>query len=169
MTKGNKYIIWLVLILFLAGAAACKQDRLPCLTPKIASLNLHTVRITSHADTTKVDTVLQSATFIAITNSGNKGIIYPPQASFTLSLSSVADSCQWAVAADTVNLNYDTLTFHYSRNLQFISNACGFAYFYNLTDVRSTHHFIDSLRITNINVTNNVNTSHLQVFIHPNF
>jgi len=170
MTKYNKYLFLFVSALCILGWEACTQDRQPCLTPKIASLNIKSVRITSRIDTTPIDTALPAAFFVAMTAKGDKGVIYPPQSAFTISLSSVTDSCQWAVTADTAAGNkYDTLTFYYKRQLQFISNACGFAYFYDLSKVNTTHNFIDSLRVTNTSVTNNVNTNHLQVFIHPNF
>jgi hypothetical protein len=170
MTDFRKYLL-LILMLGSLAWQACTQDRQPCLTPKIASLNVRSVRISSSTDTTAIDTALHAAAFVALTDGGLKGLIFPTQSTFTLSLSSIADSCQWSFITDTtrgVSL-VDTITFRYKRDLQFVSNACGFAYFYNLLGVYSTNHIVDSLRITNTSVTNNVNTSHLQVYIHPNF
>lgn len=169
MTKYAKYGFYLLPVACALQWAACTQDRQPCLTPKIASMNVRTVRITSRADTTARDTAMPSSVFIPLTTTGAHGAKYISQSAYTLSLASVADSCKWAVANDTLGTAFDTISFYYDRQLQFISNACGFAYFYQLKNVSATHHFIDSLRITNPNVTNNVNTSHLQVFIHPNF
>jgi len=60
--------------------------------------------------------------------------------------------------------------FRYARNLQFVSNACGYAYNYVLSSVGTTTHNVDSVRITNANVTNNANTEkNLRVYFHPNY
>jgi hypothetical protein len=125
---------------------------------------------TSDTATVFVDTALPAAFLVAFTDSGEKAIIYRNQtADFTISLSSVSNSCKWGFTTDTTGNHLDTLTFFYQRKVQFISNACSFAYFYTLDSVQTTRHMIDSLLITNTNVTNNVNTTHLHIFIHPDF
>jgi hypothetical protein len=70
---------------------------------------------------------------------------------------------------------FDTLTFYYSRKLQFLSNACGYTDFYNIDSLHYTNlakdslSNIDSIQNTNRRVTNNVNTKHLKIYIHRNF
>ncbi|MFI5196037.1 MAG: DUF6452 family protein [Chitinophagales bacterium] len=176
MIKRNKYLRNndLLILIALCGIVwtACTQQRQPCLTPKIASLNIHCIHKPSDTATVFIDTALPAARFAAFTGSVEKDFIYSSQsANFTLSLSSDADSCKWGISTDTsiLNHNFDTLTFFYQRKLQFISNACGFAYFYNLDSVHTTTKMIDSVHIINASVTNNVNTKHLQVYIHPDF
>jgi len=148
---------------------ACKQQRQICLTPKIASFTIESMHRSS-VDTLFSDTALLSAVFIPLTNaSTTDSFIYSQASVFVISLSPVTDTCRWAFATDTTNNVYDTLTFYYKRNLQFLSNACGYTYFYNLDSVHTTHRNIDSFHITNTSVTNNANTKHLQIFIHPDF
>ncbi|MCF8451232.1 MAG: hypothetical protein K9G49_15265 [Taibaiella sp.] len=164
MIKTGKYLLVIVLSAMLI--LSCTQERMPCLTPKTASLNVKTVRVNSGS--VALDTPMPSALFVPFTGSVLTGIIYPQTASFTLSLSPLADTCLWAFAPDTAaGSMFDTITLRYNRQLQFVSNACGYSYFYNLLSVQSTNHSIDSILITNTSVTNDVKKSHLQVYIHP--
>lgn len=171
MTNREKYRL-LILFAFCCFAwMACTQERQPCFTPKRASLRIHCVHKQTDTATVFVDTALPTALLIAFTDSGASGTIYTAQQSyFTLSLSSVTDSCKWAIGTDTTGAALDTLTFYYQRRQQFLSNACGYTYFYNLESVRATTGvLIDSVRITNTNVNNDANATHLQIFVHPGF
>jgi len=171
MIKKSKYRILIPVILCSIIWAACTQQRQPCLTPKIATLNMHCLHKAADTATVFADTALPNTLFAAYSDSGTQYLIYRGQASdFTISLSSAADSCKWGITTDTTrNSGFDTLTFFYKRKLQFISNACGYAYFYNLDSVHTTGKTIDSVRILNANVNNNVKTKHLQIYIHPDF
>lgn len=167
MTNKHLHHIFIILagILTLLHMS-CTQERQPCITPRYASLLLKTVRPSTTG--TALDTPMPSAVFGAITDSGTKGIIFPQSATFSLSLSPVSDSCRWIFAPDTaVGTLLDTILLKYTRQLEFISNACGYTYFYSLSDVTSTNRNIDSIIVTNTSVTNNVNNSHLQVYIRP--
>lgn len=166
MTKLLKYlsVVFIVLVF-----AACKQQRQTCLTPKFATLNVETMHIPTPG-AAFADTAPPFPTFVAITNSGEDISNYSRQSTFTLSLSPLADSAQWLFKTDTAGaVIFDTITFHYKRNLQFLSNACGYVYFYLISTVSTTHNIIDSVHIANANVTNNVNTKHLQIYIHPDY
>lgn len=175
MTKKNKYRILIPVILCSIIWIACTQQRSPCLTPTIASLNIECMHKASDTSTVFIDTALPAAFWVAFTNAAPKYFLYNTQnADFTLSLSSVNDTCKWGITTDTTfntinSTNIDTLTFIYQRELQFISNACGYAYFYHLDTVYTTHIMIDSVHIINRSVTNNVNTKQLQIYIHPDF
>ena len=176
MIKCNKYFPVLLLALCVMGWMACTQQRQPCLTPKTASLIIETIHKQTDTSTVFVDSALPHAVFIAFTNDPNAlpGRDYSLGSLFAISLSPDSSVCQWAFTADSLSaaLNpgqFDTLTFYYRRNLQFLSNACGYTYFYSLDSAHTTHKIIDSLHIINTSVTNNVNTKHLQVYIHPDF
>lgn len=148
---------------------ACTQQRQPCLTPKTASLIIGTVHFKTDTSTVTVDTTLPHATFYPLSSQLNYVTVYPPQASFTVSLSPDTNYCQWLFETDSLKHIPDTVSFYYQRSAKFLSNACGFTYFYNIDSVHSTHLIIDSLHILNNSVTNNVNTKHLQIYIHRNF
>lgn len=165
--SGTSLIIYSLFAFFPLFFTACKQERQPCLTPKTAILNVETMHIPSPG-AAPVDTAGPHPVLLAVTATGEQGGYYTQVATFTLSLSPDADTCVWLYATDTASAVLpDTITFRYQRNLQFLSNACGYAYFYYLKTVQTTTHNIDSVRITDANVTNNVNTKHLRIYIHP--
>ena len=145
---------------------ACTQERQPCLTPKTASLKIKTVRKIN--DTLTIDTATPAPLLVAVTSSAKQGYLYTSRSSFTLSLSPVADTALWLFQPDTVaNTLIDTIVFRYERQLQFISNACGYVNYYELLSVGNTTHTIDSVKITNTSVTSDASKNHLQVYIHP--
>lgn len=151
-------------------AVSCTQERQPCLTPKIASMNMVCVHFPTDTSVVVIkDTALPKALFIPLSDSVNAGVYYGPTANFTLSLSPVADQCTWLFSPDSLASGVDSVHFFYRRQLQFLSNACGYTYFYTLDSVRTTHTNIDSVRITNPSVTNDVNVKQLKVYIHPSF
>ncbi len=154
--------LWLVF-------AACTQERQPCLTPKTASFNVVCVHLASDTATVAVDTALPNAVFAPVTQTGIVPLVYPLSASFTLSLSSVSDTCMWLFTTDSLKYALDTLRFYYQRQLTFLSNACGYTCFYHLDSFRTTHYNIDSAFILTNSVTNNVNTTHFKIYIHPDY
>ena len=169
MTRAGKYFPF-ILFAFSGLWLACTQTRDPCLTPKIASFNVETMHLLTDTSTVFADTALPAAVFIPLARvDSNAGTIFPQQSDFTISLSPDSNVCRWQFTTDSFAFALDTLTFYYQRNQQFISNACGFTYFYTLDSVHTTKHNIDSAHITNTSVTNNVNTKQLQIFIHPDF
>jgi hypothetical protein len=162
MTKQLYFLTMLALVAVVL--AACNKEREPCLTLKTAQLNINTVQF---RDTSRnaTDTALRSAVFGALTDRGVQAVRYlSASANFTISLSPGSDTCTWLIATDTT-ATYDTLQFYYARNLKFISNACGYTYFYSVSAVTTTHNSIDSVIITDPAVTNNVNSKNLRIFI----
>ncbi len=165
----NGFLLFICGIFFIF-TFSCTQERQPCLTPKIASLNIESIHYTTDTGTIPIDTGLNAAIFGALSSKGLENVIYLQQsANFTISLSPVADSCKWLFATDTIGSFTDTFTFYYQRQLKFLSNACGYTYFYSLDSLHTTHNIVDSFLITNTSVTNNVNTKHLKIYIHPDY
>lgn len=173
MTNGRITPVVLALLCVVA-LWACRQERQPCLTPKTASLLLETMHKATDTTTIFTDTILPAAVFTPFTidPANRSSFLYSKAAVYGLSLSPDTTVCSWFFTTDSGNVRrniIDTISFYYTRQLQFISNACGYTYFYNLDSARSTHLMIDSMHIINSSVTNNVNTRHLQVYIHPGF
>ncbi len=174
MIKVSKYFPAFLLLPALAFWVSCSQQRQLCLTPKTASLTMEMMHKANDTTTLFTDTALPSAVFIPLTDNPAKrnAFVYTRGSSFAVSLSPDTTMCMWLFATDTVSYQsktIDTITFYYARQLQFLSNACGYTYFYTLDSVHTSHLMIDSLHIINTSVTNNVNTKHLQVYIHPGF
>jgi hypothetical protein len=116
------------------------------------------------------DTLLQHLELITFDSAGNPYGTYATTATSTFSgrLSSSQDTAVWVFRDDTTAATpYDTLIFHYQRKLTFLSNACGYTYFYNLTSVTRSGAKLnsrDSVLVENPDVTNNVNVEHIKLY-----
>ncbi|MBL7719472.1 MAG: hypothetical protein JNL72_11590 [Flavipsychrobacter sp.] len=161
----------IVLLLCMALGVAvlsCTQQRSPCFEPKIVSVALGTYRLAG--DTVEVDTFLTDPEFICIDTPLRQTISAKNR--FSALLSPFVDSTRWLIiphyddstAPATLPEAYDTLTFYHSQKLTFISNACGYAYYYTLTGVKTTYNSIDSILITNNSVDNNASTQHVKIY-----
>jgi hypothetical protein len=166
MTNNTAALSVVMLLLFLGGMASCTQERLPCLTPKTVTMKVRTVRWVNSTLTT--DTVLETSVWGGITATGVKGYVYAGRSSYALTLSPISDTSVWLFAPDTTaGTLVDTITLRYDRVLTFLSNACGYTYYFNLLSATNTKNSIDSIRIQDATITNNANTNHIQIYVHP--
>lgn len=62
----------------------------------------------------------------------------------------------------------DTITFYYTANVHFISNACGYTYYYTLQQIKSTNHYIDSISLINNSVTQEAQRVHAWIMVKRN-
>lgn len=177
---NRRQIVLLLIAVVAVLMGSCTQERQPCVEPRTVSLRLGTYQTIVFDSATVhtrqiVDTILPAPVLQQIDTEA-KTILYYGAISqgnkFALLLSSVSDSCKWRILEDTSRgpnssnpLPYDTLTFFYDRKLTFLSNACGYSYYYNLKKVNTTYHNVDSVIISNAGITNNVNVEHLKVYI----
>lgn len=164
MTK--RLLLPLLTGLSLAALCACKRERDPCLQPRVVSLRAGAYH---HADTgTAVsDTLLGKPYLVALdaTAASNTFIYTGKTSKLTFNLSESADSTRWIVRPDSANAALqDTLTFRYGRQLNFLSNSCGYAYFYFLNEVAATHHALDSVIISTASVTSTANVEHIKIY-----
>ena len=158
MTKKYWLLCFCLLVLF----CACEQDRDPCLQPTNVYLRVKALRHVT--DTTFADTLLVHPRWTAI-DTGVTLVYLPKTSAFNLLLNPKSDSCRYALQADSAVNVFDTLTFYYDHRLQFLSNACGYTYFYTLHNISTTLHNLDSVKLKNEDVNSNVNTpEHVQVF-----
>ncbi len=70
-------------------------------------------------------------------------------ATLFLPLNQNNDKCSFVFNS---NDTLDTLTFHYSHNIRFISKECGFASIFNITNIDFTKNKFDSISIINRNI-----------------
>ena len=171
MTKQDRqfFIVFVAICGMLWGA--CKQERSLCLIPTNVYMTVETMHLASDTATIFTDTSLAYVHFIPVSSAKNVTYVYNTSSLFNLTLSPDADSCQWLFSNDTLLTLIDTISFRYTHSAQFLSNACGFTYFYTLTSVSTTHNLIDSARININSVTNDVRESpkQVQLYIHPAF
>ena len=160
MTKRTNFFFF---TLVLGVIASCSVDRDPCLLPKNTSMRLGTYQLVD-TNNAVIDSFLPKPIWIAIDS--NRGIQFLDNSSkFSLQLSSITDSCRYTLQPDSAIASYDTLTFYYERRLQFLSNSCGYTYFFLLKNIRTTLNNIDSVKLTNPEVNSDANTQeHVQIF-----
>jgi hypothetical protein len=145
--------------------ASCNKDaqRDPCLQPRNVSLRIQAQQ-RGAADTTATDTTLRGPVFIPI--GGQQILKYSAGTSRpVLYLDPQSDSCTYFMRPDSLSQAGDTLRFRYTRKLQFLSNACGYTYFFSLQSVTATNSAIDSVRINNSVIDNDANSpNHLLLY-----
>ena len=150
---------------------SCTQDRQPCLQPKQQRLLAGMYHASDSAGIITITSINLPSPYIGTIGAANNETIYYGATSsghtYALYMSSVADSCQYFIKPDTVaSTQFDTLSFYYQRQLNFLSNACGYTYFYSLDHINTTNHNIDSLVLKNTLVSTNVNVEHLKIYFH---
>lgn len=78
------------------------------------------------------------------------------------------DSIRYSFRTDTTSNVFDTITFYYEPTLHFISNNCGYNYFYSIQKVTHTTHMLDSFAIPNSNVTDDAQIENVQLYFKRN-
>src|SRR5690606_13610136 len=72
---------------------------------------------------------------------------------------------QYKIIPNTASMEEcDTINIMYSSHLFFISNDCGYTYNYNIESVSITNHYIDSIAISNKEITTEGNKKHIRLF-----
>lgn len=74
------------------------------------------------------------------------------------------DSIRYSFRTDSTSAVFDTITFYYTPSVHFVSNNCGYNYFYQIQKVKHTTHMIDSFSISNNNVTDDAMTENVQFY-----
>lgn len=172
MIKTGHKLLLTVITLYALGQAACDTERDPCLEPVTVALTMHTYRL-ADTGTAIIDSSFANALLGPL---DSDKVIYQAKAipAYRITLSPMADTCRWYLQPDSAqSKKRDTLVFHYKRKLQFLSNACGYTYYYTVDNVRSTTrnfadtlHAIDSVRLNNGDVNGKADVTHLKIYIH---
>lgn len=160
MKPGSK-ILW-VFISLVIGIIACDNETKVCDQSLTTSLQMRFYKPDSSAlgnpSGNVRDTTLRNVTLFALTK--NKDSIYKsvPASRAYLSLNLLNDTSQFYLRIDSFSVP-DTINFYYKRSRHFVSPGCGFATFFVLDAVTSTHNSIDSLKIIlrEVNADNDTN------------
>lgn len=148
MSRLNNFILFC----FVLQVVACTTSRNPCLEPKVPKLKVSCYQI---KDANKVDTLLPNAIFVSLDIDSAKYWYWGAKSisKFDLILSPLHDTSKWILQVDSAYSPIDTLTIIYTPRLKFFSNACGYGHEYVLQQVLSTHNNIDSIQLTNSEIT----------------
>jgi hypothetical protein len=155
-----------VLLLFVFSFIACQTQRDPCLLP--TDVNVRVKSLKRATDSTYADSVLVNLNLAALDNDTIKYLYLGSKLvnNFFIRLSPKIDSCVYLLQPDSSLSVIDTLRFFYGRRLQFLSNACGYTYFFTLDSIHFTKNTIDTILIVNHDVTTDANTKpyeHVQI------
>src|ERR1044072_2234016 len=134
MIKRAGDLLPVIFVVVVFAIAACTQQRSPCYEPKIVTVALGTYKM---VDTSSVDTSLPNPIVGCLDT--NLQLQISAKNKFSLIFSPFQDSIRWYIQADSIRFvdspifipeMIDTLTFYYDKQLTFISNACGYTYYY---------------------------------------
>ncbi|XZF15988.1 DUF6452 family protein [Chitinophagaceae bacterium MMS25-I14] len=174
MINKDRNVLLVLLVLFAICWGACETERDPCLTPVNVYVRAGTYRI-SDTNNIVLDTLLVNPVLGSVDSSDTVFLAGHSVNKFSgITLSPHADSCRWFLQPDSLYpQRRDTLTFYYQRQLKFISNACGYTYYFNISSVKSTvhafadsTHAIDSVVLNNGSINGNANIENLKIYIH---
>jgi len=146
------------LILIILITTGCNLDR-PCNETTLFPVKTGFYK---NKDQTLSDTLLSNLTVYAMARSDSLLADQDTLTSISLPLSIFSDTSLFIFRLETVT---DTLSFFYDRQMMLISQECGFAMFFSLKEVLTTHHFIDSLALTDKSLDAN-KKEHLQIIVH---
>lgn len=168
MIKSAYICLWGLLAAGIGTLTSCETERDPCLLPRTSLFRANAYTRTG-GDTSAAglrDTFLPSPVFTALTayTPNNSFIQLGTRNKFAFQLSDLNDSCRWVLQPDTLSTVRDTLTFYYRRQLSFLSNACGYTYFYNIDSVTTSRNAIDSIRLGSRDVTSNASVENLRIY-----
>ena len=92
-----------------------------------------------------------------------------PNNVMSISLDPSTDSIRYTFRADTASSVFDTITYYYTSTIHFVSNSCGYNYYYTLNNVKSTGNMLDSIALINNQVTNDASVRNVQFYFKKNF
>jgi len=82
-------------------------------------------------------------------------------------LNPAKESMRYQLQFDSTVAAYDTLTFFYRPVLHFVSNACGYTYYYTVDSVHFTTNGLDSVVYEQRSITNEAGKSNIRFYFFP--
>ncbi|RYE20704.1 MAG: hypothetical protein EOP51_17295 [Sphingobacteriales bacterium] len=169
MTDIRRFYTLIAAVFISVCWLSCDRQKDPCLQPVRASLHIGVYKtVESDTGIVALDSLLPNvivgvvdspAYFMYAVKNVNKidSVVLSPMKDST-SIFIQADSARTSV------FDKDTITFYYTRNLHFISNACGYTTYYTISDLKYTVNNIDSVKLINGNVSTDANIEHVKIY-----
>lgn len=163
----------IVLLLIIAiWGFSCKKSEPECFAPRSVSAQIGFMVIDTvvgvdsfnRPDTTIriADTGLYYPTLISLEQDTN--IVFMGERAadrLPCFLNPATPSISYVFQPNRDNAQKDTITISYEPYEHFISNACGYTYYYNIKDVQYTRNILDSVLINDANVRSAAQQRHL--------
>ena len=179
--KFNNFCLSIMMLALLLSS--CESDIRECyevvdirannaFTQRIAIDSTFTLPDSTQIDSifiTQKDTLLPAARMVTL-DEENQFAFYPFSATpnkLSIALNPASESLRYQLQFDTAVAFYDTLTFFYKPSLHFISNACGYTYYYAIDIVHFTNNALDSIAYPDKNVTNEAGKTNIQFYFFP--
>jgi hypothetical protein len=144
---------------------SCTQNN-TCLTPKSVALRAGFYKTIN--DTTTKDSLLTNANIIADKSAQFYGINFKQSSKFSMTLSGLSNTTRLFFQSDSASFDpstFDTIDVNYTSQLNFISVACGYENYFTLSSLQSTHHIIDTVKLSQSLVDGDVNKEHIQIVL----
>ncbi len=155
MKKKISYLLGLVTLL--TSLSSCEEKTICDLstdTPLRASF------YSILNDTLEVDTLVESITVVGIGNSDSLVEGLSSQNGVNFTLNPFEDITSFHLILDGVG---DTITISYERELELVSELCGFITTFDIRKLQSTYHYIDSVALINTKVRTE-NEQHVKIY-----
>jgi predicted nucleic-acid-binding Zn-ribbon protein len=178
-TNQSKKDLRLLLVIFigliLAGLASCESKDPECYEPiNVTAKSVFKIRdsIAIVDSLTKRDTILvtyrdsimRSPAMYSIDVDSQYNLLGYNSSVLGVPLNPATDSMRYIIKTDTAAAVSDTISFYYRPVLHFISNNCGYTYYYTLDSVHLTKNALDSFSMTSTNVNNEGKTEHVMLY-----
>ena len=175
----------MIVIAGLFGLAACENGDPGCYEPQVVSAGIgYQLRDTQLVDDTvqldplivvqdtldifedsimaspEMEVLNESIPLLVIGNNDTRNL--------GIAFNQAKDSIRYRFRTDTASAVYDTITIHYSSTLHFISNNCGYNYYFGIKNVTHTTHMLDSAAVINNEVTE-ASTRNVVFYFKRNF
>ncbi|WP_118972766.1 DUF6452 family protein [Taibaiella koreensis] len=183
-TSARKLAATLIPLLCLAGLLSCEKDGPQCYVPTLVRVgNSFTVIDTTHkqVDSFPVrdsliyvykDSAMLASQMRILNETLNYTITGTDQANarqMHIALNPLKDSTRYAFRADTASNVWDTITYYYTPESHFVSNSCGYTYYYTITGVKTTKNIFDSAILRRSDVTTDISVRHVQLYFKSKF
>lgn len=152
-------------LLIIVVVQSCTQNN-TCLTPKSVALRAGFYKTIN--DTTTQDSLLTNANIIADQSAQFYGINFKQSSKFSMTLSGLSNTTRLFFQSDSASFDpstFDTIDVNYTSQLNFISVACGYENYFTLSSLQSTHHIIDTVKLSQSLVDGDVNKEHIQIVL----
>ena len=180
MIRPSNFI--LLLSLFIICLSSCEENLQECyevvdirvnsiFSQRITIDSTFTLPDSSQIDSTIIsyrDTLLASPKMQTI-DEDKQFIFYSAgnTSRFGVPLNPDKESMRYQLQFDSTVAAYDTLTFFYRPVLHFISNACGYTYYYTVDSVLFTTNSLDSVAYEQKSVTNEAAKNNIRFYFFP--
>ncbi|MCF8335698.1 MAG: hypothetical protein K9H65_03755 [Bacteroidales bacterium] len=160
MRAMNKIFLYGIIITMVFSLISCEEEECDQSLRNDAGVGFYTFE-----ENVETDTALPSISVYA--RNRPDSLLYdsiPGQTGVRLPLDPTKDFSEFIFAIDSL---HDTLQIKYNRELNLISQPCGFITDFHIQEIKTPHHHFDSIVVINNRITQNENEEHFKIYFSP--